>query len=213
VTDVTTVQRRHPGAVDVAGDDDTSAFRCRLLDGLAESIAEVGYRRTTVADIVRRAQTSRRTFYEHFTSREACFVALIAASNMEMVEQISTAVDPSTPWEVQVRQAIEAWIARAEIRQAMTLSWIRDVPSLGDLARQLQRDMIEAFVAMIQKLCDTDEWRAASGGGVVSRQMAIVLLGGLMELTANTVEHGGRIGDVTEAAVQAAIVLLRAQPR
>ena len=50
------------------------AFRRRLLDGLAESIVAIGYRNTTVADIVRLARTSRRTFYEHFASKEECFV-------------------------------------------------------------------------------------------------------------------------------------------
>ena len=37
------------------------AFRLRLLDGLAASITEKGYRETTVADIVRHARTSKRT--------------------------------------------------------------------------------------------------------------------------------------------------------
>ncbi|MDQ2627538.1 MAG: TetR/AcrR family transcriptional regulator, partial [Actinomycetota bacterium] len=39
-------------------------FRRRLLDGLADSIAERGYRASTVADIVRAARTSKRTFYD-----------------------------------------------------------------------------------------------------------------------------------------------------
>ncbi|MDT0406846.1 TetR/AcrR family transcriptional regulator, partial [Streptomyces edwardsiae] len=56
---------------------DKSAFRSRLLDAMNESIVEDGYQNTTVADIVRRAKTSRRTFYEHFASREDCFVALL----------------------------------------------------------------------------------------------------------------------------------------
>jgi len=106
-----------------------------------------------------------------------------------------------------VRQAIEAWIACAESEPAIMLSWIRDVPSLGPAARRLQRDMMETFVDMIQTLCDTAEWRAA-GIGPVSRQLAIMLLGGLRELTASTVEDGGRVSDVTEVAAQACTALL-----
>src|SRR4051794_29589088 len=45
-------------------EDRSSNFRQRLLDALEASIAEGGYSRATVADIVRRARTSRRTFYE-----------------------------------------------------------------------------------------------------------------------------------------------------
>ena len=66
-------------------------FRRRLLDGLAASIAERGYRETTVADIVRAAHTSKRTFYEHFPSKEDCFVELLSANNDDLVGAISAA--------------------------------------------------------------------------------------------------------------------------
>ena len=87
------------------------------------------------------------------------------------------------------------------------LSWIRDVPSLGAAARRLQRDVMENFIDMVQALGDTDEFRAA-GVGPVSRQRVIMLLGGLRELTAITVENGGRMSDITEEAVDASIALL-----
>jgi AcrR family transcriptional regulator len=186
---------------------DQTAFRQRLLDALEESIAEDGYPRTTVADIVRRARTSRRTFYEHFESREACFVALHTDANAEQVRQISAAVDAHAPWRNQVRQAIEAWISSGESRPALMLSWIRDVPSLGAAARGLQRDAMENFIEMVQALGETGEFRAA-GIGPVSRQRIIMLLGGLRELTAITVEEGGRMSDITEQAVDASIALL-----
>jgi AcrR family transcriptional regulator len=202
---MTTVRlRREP---DQAAHDDTDGFRRRLLDGLAASIAAKGYQDTTIADIVRAARTSRRTFYEYFAGKEACYVALLTAANTAMVQEISAAVDQTVPWAVQVRQAIEAWIACAESEPAITLSWIRDVPALGSAARRLQREMMEGFVGMIQTLCATGEWRAA-GIGPVPRQLAIMLLGGLRELTASTVEDGGRISDVTEVAARASIALL-----
>lgn len=216
MTGVTTARTRHPAGqtatASPAGQtatasDDASTFRQRLLDGLAASIASDGYRNTTIADIVRHARTSRRTFYEYFSSKEACFVALLTAANTEMIRRIPAAVDPEAPWQSQVRQAVEAWVCCAESEPAIMVSWIRDVPCLGATARRLQRTVMEAFVVMIQALCDTGEWRAA-GAGPVSRQLAILLLGGLRELTATTVEDGGRIRDVTEVAVQASIALL-----
>ncbi len=184
-----------------------TAFRQRLLDALEESIAEDGYPRTTVADIVRRARTSRRTFYEHFDSREACFVELLTDANADQVTQISAAVDADSPWRDQVRQAIEAWISSGESRPSLMLSWIRDVPSLGDAARLLQRNVTEKFIEMVQTLAGTEQFRSA-GIGPVSRPRIIMLLGGLRELTAITVEEGGRLSDITVEAVDASIALL-----
>lgn len=182
-------------------------FRQRLLDGLAESIVEVGYRDTTVADIVRRARTSRRTFYEHFAGKEECFVALLTEANTAMISEILAATDVRAPWREQVRQAVEAWIGCAESRPGIVVSWIRDVPALGVSGRALQRDLMAAFVDMVQTLSMTDEWRAIRPDGV-PRQLTILLLGGLRELIATTVEEGGRASDITEVAVKASIALL-----
>ena len=115
-------------------------FRRRLLEGMAAAIRECGFRDSTVADVVRHARTSRRTFYEYFPSKQACFMALLQEANAAMVRQIAAAVDPGTRWDVQVRQAIEAWIAGARSDLTLTLSWIRDLPSLGSDARKGLQD-------------------------------------------------------------------------
>ncbi len=62
VTGVTTAGDQSRTGQPTPTDDDPGGFRRRLLDGLVASIIDVGYWETTVADIVRRAHTSRRTF-------------------------------------------------------------------------------------------------------------------------------------------------------
>jgi AcrR family transcriptional regulator len=49
--------------------------RLRMLDALANAMAEKGYAQTTVADVLERAGVSRATFYEHFRGKEDAFVA------------------------------------------------------------------------------------------------------------------------------------------
>jgi AcrR family transcriptional regulator len=204
VTSVSTAQPEVAAAEPGTASDE---FRRRLLEGMAAAIRECGFRDSTIADVVRHARTSRRTFYEHFPSKQACFIDLLHEANAATVRQIAAAVDAAAPWDTQVRQAIEAWIAGAQSDLALTLSWIRDLPSLGSDARHLQREMLEAFVVLIQNLSDTPELRAA-GVAPPSRQLAVLLLGGLRELIATTVEDGGDIGDITEVAVQATRALL-----
>jgi AcrR family transcriptional regulator len=186
-------------------------FRQRLLEGMGAAIRERGFRQTTVADVVRHARTSRRTFYEYFASKQDCYMALLRESNADMIEQIAAAVDPHASWEVQVQQSIGAWIDASESEPEITLSWIREIPSLGDDARQLQRDFLEAFIVLIQTLTDNPELRAA-GVQPVPRQLAIMLLGGLRELMATTVEDGGRISDIMAVAVQATMAMVGPQP-
>jgi hypothetical protein len=124
-----------------------------------------------------------------------------------MIERITAAVDPTAPWTTQVRQAVEAWIGCVESQPGIVVSWIRDVPALGLPGRALQRDLMASFADMVEALSKTDEWRALRPEGV-SRQLTVILLGGLRELIATTVEEGGRASDIIEVSVQAAIALL-----
>jgi AcrR family transcriptional regulator len=190
-----------------AGAGEVPDFRRRLLDGMSAAIEEQGYRETTIADVVRHARTSRRTFYEHFASKEECYIELIRDSNTRMVAAIAGAVDRRAAWEVQVHQAIEAWLTAARAEPAITLSWIREVPMLGEQARQLQRETLEAFVVLVNTLTDTDELRAA-GVRPPPRQFAVMLLGGLRELIAMTVEDGQDIFDIVDVSVDATKALL-----
>lgn len=174
---------------------------------MEECIAEVGYANTMVADVVRRARTSKSKFYAEFSDREACLVALLSETNDANLAAVAAAVDPSAPWQTQVRQAVQTWFDWAERRRPLTLAWIRDVPALGSSARALQRLAMERFVDLVRALSDTDELKAI-GISPVPYARAVLLIGGLRELTAHTVERDRPLADVAEEAVRSAIALI-----
>jgi AcrR family transcriptional regulator len=184
-------------------------FRRRLLDGLAASIGERGYRETTIADIVRHAKTSKRTFYHEFGSKEECFVELLWTGNQEMIARIRAAVEPQAPWQDQVRQAIDAYVDDIEARPAITLSWIRELPALGDTVRHVQRRGIAALTDMLVDMSGSPGFRRARIRPI-TREMAVLLIGGLRELTALTVEDGRPPRDIVDTAVAASIAILAA---
>ncbi len=182
-------------------------FRRRLLDGLASSIEERGYRDTTVADIVRHARTSKRTFYDHFATKEQCFFDLLTANNEELVGTLRNAVDPGAPWQEQVRQAVAAYVGTIEATPAITLSWIRELPALGAAARPLMRRSSGRIAEAIIELSAGPGF-ARAGLRPLSSTAAVILVGGLRELTAQTVEDGAPPAGMIESAVSVATALL-----
>jgi AcrR family transcriptional regulator len=200
-----------PGLAGIPPGDPAGAvgapFRQRLVEGMAASIRERGYRETTVADIVRHARTSRRTFYAEFSSKDECYVALLYATNVRMRRHIEAQVDERAPWQRQVRQAVEAYIEAAASEPAIMLSWIRELPALGTVARTVQREALDLLTEMLLRLTDTEVFRAA-GAGPLSRPRALLLLGGIRELTAMTLEDGGEVHELTEVVTSAATALL-----
>jgi AcrR family transcriptional regulator len=49
--------------------------RVRMYGAMIEAVANKGYAKTSVADVIALAGVSRRAFYEHFANKEACFIA------------------------------------------------------------------------------------------------------------------------------------------
>lgn len=204
-----------PAAVTAVGGDPAlgepvakpDPFRLRLLDGLATSIGERGYRATTVADIVRHARTSKRTFYDQFASKEQCFLELVRADTEKMAEDIRAAVDPEADWHQQIRQAVEGYIGSIESRPAITLAWIRELPSLGDAARPAQRHGLRLLTSLLIDLTSSPGVRRADLPPLTP-PLAVILVGGLRELTALAVEDGRPVREIVEPAVDASIALL-----
>ncbi|BBY33769.1 TetR family transcriptional regulator [Mycolicibacter minnesotensis] len=194
-------------AIDAPAAETADPFRRRLLDGLAESIAERGYRASTVAEIVRAARTSKRTFYDHFAGKEECYLELLRADNEALAVRIRAEVDPEADWQVQIRQAVQAYVAQVRDRAAITLSWIRDMPSLGEIARPAQRRGLERMTDLLVELSGSPGFRRANLPAL-SPALAVILLGGLRELTALAFEDGADIGVITEPAIDASNALL-----
>ena len=196
-------------ALDSAADaaEGADPFRGRLLDGLATSIGERGYRDTTVADIVRHARTSKRTFYEQFASKEECLIDLLRTNNEDLIASIRAAVDPDASWQDQIRQAVDAYVDHIESRPAITLSWIREAPALGAVSRPLHRLAMQHLTDMLVDLTDSPGFRRAQLPPV-SRPLALILLGGLRELTALLVEDDRDVRDIVEPAVTASMAIL-----
>jgi AcrR family transcriptional regulator len=186
---------------------DIDPFRRRLLDGLAASIGERGYRATTVADIVRHARTSKRTFYGQFPSKEQCFLELLHADVEKMAEEIRAAVDPEADWHLQIRQAVEAFVGHIESRPAITLSWIRELPSLDAAARRHQRRDLQLLTSLLIDLSGSAGFQQV-GLPPLTRHLAVILVAGLRELTALAVEDGRDVREIVEPAVDASVALL-----
>jgi AcrR family transcriptional regulator len=189
---------------------DIDPFRRRLLDGLGASIGERGYRATTVADIVRHARTSKRTFYDRFAGKDQCFLDLLHADIEKLAQKIAAAVDPDADWQRQIRQAVEAYVDHIQSRPAITLSWIRELPSLGAAARPVQRQGLALLTSLLIDLTGSPGFRRV-GLPPLTRPLAVILVGGLRELTALAVEDGKDVRDIVEPAVQASAAVLGAR--
>jgi len=178
---------------------------------MAVSIEEQGYRETTVADVVRIAHTSRRSFYEHFEDRAACFLALFEEVNEETMAQIAAAVAPDDPWEQQVDRALDAYLDSVTARPALYQSFVRELPGLGKAGSDSGLAVIERFARLLVELVESGRREQPE---VVTEaltiDMAVIIVGGLRELVVFSLRRRRDLRETREGIGEAVKAILGA---
>jgi AcrR family transcriptional regulator len=185
----------------------TATHAARLTEGLAASIAEKGYAGTTIADVVRHARVSKRTFYEHFADKETCFLALYARTSDELLELIAEAASGPAAWQDRVAAAARAYFERLAAEPALSRAGLVEIQAAGPRALKLRRDVQRRYAELLRAL---SVQAAAEQPGIrpLTPALATAVVGGLNELMLEAVELGleERLGELAGAATE----LLRA---
>ena len=136
--------RQRVGAAQV-----TEVQRTRMLAATVQVVGELGYEKMSVARVTARAGVSRRTFYDLFVDREACFFAAFT----EMVERARALACEAAAGE-------RDWRPRVRAGLAALLQFFAEEPLAG---RVLVVDALKAGPAVLER-------RA----GVVAELIAVV---------------------------------------
>ncbi len=119
--------------------------RARIVLGLAEEIAERGYRDVTVGDIVKRAGVARNTFYGNFANKEECFLAASDLAGEEAMRHVAAAVRVAPPeWAEQVRAGIGAFLAYVASESALARVFVVESLAAGPAAAQRYERTVRA---------------------------------------------------------------------
>jgi len=166
-----------------------AGHRARLTEGLAAAIAEKGYAAVTIADVVRIARVSKRTFYEHFADKEACFLALYAETSDELIELIATsAATAPGSWEERIEAAARAYFERVAGEPELIRAALLEIQAAGPRARELRREVQRRYADQLRAFSDA---AAAEGAGrALTPALATAVVGGLNELMLEAVEEG-----------------------
>ncbi len=166
--------------------------RGRLLDSMAQAVAEHGYGATTVAHVVALAGVSRKTFYEHFSDKEDCFLALydtgIAYVIGRLVEALWDETADSDP-EVRIAAGLRTFLAVLAEEPAFSRAIILEVHAAGAQALVRRRATLETFAG---RFVDINNQARAADSSIppVPHEVALALVGAVLELVAIRIEDG-----------------------
>jgi AcrR family transcriptional regulator len=155
--------------------------RSRLLEGMALAVAHKGYADTTIADIVREASVSRRTFYEHFATKAECLIALYGAASHNAIKVLRQAVDPAQPWERQAEGALGAYLqclaSNPELMRTLFIEILHVGPEGLAARRRMNQEIADYMLDVV-------------GRDRVTPELAMAVVGGINELVLQAIEDG-----------------------
>ena len=126
-----------------------SNHRERLIVACAQEVQERGYGKTTVAHIIKRAAVSRRTFYEYFPSKEACFIATHDLLMEHLEETLETAYGGQAQWADQVRAGLAAVLDFFSKQPGLARLCMVEPLAAGPPVSEHHRDSLNCFAKFL----------------------------------------------------------------
>jgi AcrR family transcriptional regulator len=136
---------RHAAAREVV----LASQRGRLLEAMAACVAEHGYAATTVAQVIARAGVSRKTFYEQFADKRACFLAAWEVGTDILLEQVLAAGEGADGWRARLRAGVDAFPEVLAAEPDFARSFMIEVLSVGEEALVRRAEINERFAAAL----------------------------------------------------------------
>jgi AcrR family transcriptional regulator len=162
--------------------------RERLVLGMVAAVAERGYGATTITDVVRHARVSRRTFYEHFSDKEACFLAAYDAVSDGVLGEIAAVAPAGAGWEEQIIAGVHAYLHALAEQPAVARVFTVDILGAGPAALARRRAVLRRFATHVQ-----GQVAAAIAGGApvtpLADTAALALVGAIHELVLAALEE------------------------
>lgn len=176
--------------------------RSRLLEAMAHLASGKGLAATTIADLVAEAGVSKRTFYEHFADKEACFLALYRGASSSATRTLRGAVLPDRPWQHQIEQALNAYFAYLQMNPGLVRALFVEIHHLGIEGLRARREVLRQLADFMLATVNG----APGGSSRLTPELALAAVGGITELVLQRVEAGqaDRLTELTPSA--AAIV-------
>jgi AcrR family transcriptional regulator len=115
--------------------------RARIVAAAIDTVEDRGYADMTVAAVVERARVSRKTFYEIFSNRDECFMAVIEEIFTTARSVMSTAYAAESGWLAATRAALDSLLCLidAEPGLARTSMMIEAIDRGRDFAGEGRR--------------------------------------------------------------------------
>jgi AcrR family transcriptional regulator len=126
--------------------------RERLVRAIIACSAKRGYQATTIADIVALAKTSRSAFYEHFESKEACFLDAYAQMSATMQDVVVSSGLDAPSWQEALDVGLATYFEWFRERPDQAAAFLVEIRTVGPEALEARAKVLERMSGRLKLL-------------------------------------------------------------
>ena len=172
--------------------------RARLVDAAVHVFGTRSFGEARVADVLQRAAISRKTFYEQFEDKEACFLAAYEAAAVRARDAVNAAARDEATRDGRLRAGIQALLQFLSDEPELARLLVVEVTGAGPTALRRREQAVREFATML----------TPSNGDL--SLAARVTVGGIWEVVHALVLEGRatELPELTDALVDCAVAQL-----
>jgi AcrR family transcriptional regulator len=138
------------GEAAVAGGLVVASLRGRMLEAMAQAVAIKGYASATVADVVAGAGVSRKTFYEHFTDKEDCFLAACEYVAGALYDTLARAIASAPTPDERLERLVRGYVRTLRASPRGAIAFVIEARAATPKIREHHRRILERFAELVQ---------------------------------------------------------------
>jgi AcrR family transcriptional regulator len=140
-----------PGRHLIPSDFVSQNQRERMLLATAGLVAERGYQKTTIELIAKTSRVALVTFYEHFSSKEDCFLAAFDETVAAAREVFAELLDSEQPWQEQISSGLEIFLEMVVKEEPRAKLCIVEAQAAGAASLARYQAMLESVVPKLRE--------------------------------------------------------------
>lgn len=156
---------------------------------MAEVLVLKSYGAATVTDVATQARVSKRTFYEHFTNKEDCLLALCEDISTRIMALILTVYSQEKTWPQLVEEVTTAYLKAIQASPALMHVLYIELFAIGRRGLEMKHEIAQRFADF---LCGQVDLMRSQGHALkaLDRLMAIAVVAGINDLILHKLMDG-----------------------
>lgn len=174
--------------------------RLRIVAAMLQTLPRHGYAETTISHLTRAAGVSRAAFYQHFASKEECFLATYDIAGEWLCERVERAAEAEAEWPARIQAGVSELLRLLAANPALAHLVAVEPLQAGPAARQRQQACLARFAEVLRAGRPTNPQLPAD--------LEELLIGGAVSLVSRYVDSGQteRLPDLSAELVRCLLI-------